>query len=105
MKEVNVNGYKEIGYAVTVEVSGNTEEYAMSFLHIFNNVRGNDGLLKVRNYFDSNDITVYCDEDSKDGLIRYLKTFGKITGCHKVIVYKIEEPYYDLDEYYDIVII
>ena len=27
------------GWAVTVRIEGNTQEYALSFLHIFNNVR------------------------------------------------------------------
>lgn len=105
MKEVETKVYETEGYAITVNVEGNTKEYAESFLHIFNNVRASDKLIKVKNYYDSNDVTVYCELDAKDNLIKYLKVFGKIQGCEKVIMYQIEEPEYDIDKYYDAIII
>ena len=105
MKEVKINAYATEGYAVTVEVEGNVKEYAESFLHIFNNVREGKELLKVKNYYGSNDVTVYCELEAKDGLIKYLKAFGKIKDCEKVIVYQVEEPEYDIDEYYDVVVV
>ena len=105
MKQVKVNAYETEGYAVTVEVEGNVKEYAENFLHIFNNVRANDKLIKVKNYYDSNDVTVYCDLEAKDNLIKYLKAFGKIKDCEKVLMYQMEEPEYDIDKYYDAVIV
>lgn len=105
MKEVKVNANVTEGYAVTVEVEGNVREYAESFLHIFNNVREAKELLNVKNYYGSNDVTVYCELEAKESLVDYLKAFGKIKGCEKVIVYSVEEPDYDLDEYYDVVIV
>lgn len=105
MKEVKINAYATEGYAVTVEVEGNVKEYAESFLHIFNNVREAKELLKVKNYYGSNDVTVYCELEAKDGLVKYLKAFGKIKDCEKVIVYQVEEPEYDIDEYYDVVVV
>lgn len=105
MKEVKVNANVTEGYTVTVEIEGNVKEYAESFLHIFNNVREAKELLKVKNYYDSNDVTVYCELEAKDGLIKYLKAFGKIKECEKVIVYQVEEPEYDIDEYYDVVVV
>lgn len=105
MKEVKVNANVTEGYAVTVEIEGNVKEYAESFLHIFNNVREAKELLKVKNYYDSNDVTVYCELEAKDGLVKYLKAFGKIKDCEKVIVYQVEEPEYDIDEYYDVVVV
>lgn len=105
MKEVKINTYATEGYAVTVEVEGDVKEYAESFLHIFNNVREAKELLKVKNYYDSNDVTVYCELEAKDGLVKYLKAFGKIKDCEKVIVYQVEEPEYDIDEYYDVVVV
>ena len=105
MKEVKANANVTEGYAVTVEVEGNVKEYAESFLHIFNNVREAKELLKVKNYYGSNDVTVYCELEAKDGLIKYLKAFGKIKECEKVIVYQVEEPEYDIDEYYDVVVV
>ena len=105
MKQVKTNVYELEGYAVTVEIEGNFKEYAENFLHIFNNVRENEELLKVKNYYGSNDVTVYCKEEAKDSLIKYLKAFGEIKGCEKVLMYQVEEPDYDIDKYYDAVVI
>lgn len=104
MKEVRVNGCEFEGYAVTVDIEGDIVEYARSFLHIFNNVRESKELLKVRNYYGSNEITVYCELNSKDALIKYLKAFGEIKGCERVLLYQLTEPEYDIDKYYDVAI-
>lgn len=105
MKQVKVNAYETEGYAVTVEIEGGVREYAESFLHIFNNVRESKELVKVRNHYDSNDVTVYCELDSKDALVKYLKVFGKIKSCEKVLLYQMEEPEYDFDKYEDAIVV
>ena len=105
MKEVKTHAYELEGYAVTVDVEGDIKEYAESFLHIFNNVRESKELFKVKNYYGSNEVTVYCELDSKDALIKYLKAFGEIKGCEKVLLHQLTEPEYDLDKYYDAIII
>lgn len=104
MKEIKVDVCEFEGCAVTVDVEGNIKEYAESFLHIFNNVRESKELLKVKNYYGSNEVTVYCDLDSKDALIKYLKAFGEIKGCEKVLLYQLTEPEYDIDKYYEVVV-
>ena len=105
MRELKINAVETEGYAVTVEVEGNVNEYAENFLHIFNNVRENKELLKVKNYYSSNDVTVYCDLDSKEALIKYLKMFGEIKSCEKVLMYQMEEPEFDFDKYNDVIVI
>lgn len=105
MKEIKTNVYELEGYAVTVDVEGDIGEYAKSFLHIFNNVRESKELLKVKNYYGSNEVTVYCELDSKEALIKHLKAFGEIKGCEKVLLYQLTEPEYDFDKYYDAVIV
>ena len=105
MKEVKLNAYETEGYAVTAYIEGNVKEYAESFLHIFNNVREAKELFKVKNYYDSNYVTVYCELNAKESLVDYLSAFGKIKDCEKVVVYSVEEPDYDLDEYYDVVVV
>ena len=105
MREIKVNAYEMEGYAVTVEVEGSFEEYATNFLHIFNNVRENKELLKIKNYYGNNDVTVYCELDFKDALIKYLKMFGEIKSCEKVLMYQMEEPDYDFDKYYDAIVV
>ena len=105
MRELKVNVFETEGYAVTVEVEGDVKEYAESFLHIFNNVRASEELLKTKNYYDSNDVTVYCVSDAKEKLVKYLRAFGKIKGCEKVLMYQMEEPEYDFDKYDDVIVI
>lgn len=105
MKQVKVNVYELEGYAITVEVEGGLKEYAENFLHIFNNVRENKELLKVKNHYGNNDVTVYCEPETKDNLIKYLKVFGKIKSCEKVLMYQMEEPDYDFEKYEDAVVI
>ena len=105
MKDIKINAYATEGYAVTVEIEGGLKEYAESFLHIFNNVRANPELIKVKNYYGSNDVTIYCELDAKDSLTKYLKAFGKIKSCEKVLLFQMEEPDYDIDKYYDAVIV
>ncbi len=105
MKEIQAKVYELEGYAITVDIEGDVKEYAESFLHIFNNVRESAELFKVKNYYGSNEVTVYCELDSKDALIKYLKAFGEIKGCERVLLYQMTEPEYDIDKYYDAVII
>lgn len=105
MKQIKTKVYESEGYAVTVEVEGNIKEYAENFLHIFNNVRESNELIKVKNYYGSNDVTVYCELEAKDKLVKYLKAFGKIKGCEKVLLLQMEEPEYNIDKYYDVVIV
>lgn len=93
------------GYAVTVDVEGDIKEYAESFLHIFNNVRESKELVKIKNYYGSNEVTVYCELEAKDSLIKYLKAFGEIKSCERVLMYQMEEPDYNINKYYDVVVI
>ena len=105
MKQVDTKVYQSEGYAVTVEIEGDVKEYAESFLHIFNNVRQANELIKVKNYYGSNDVTVYCELEAKDDLVKYLKAFGKIKGYEKVLLLQMEEPDYDINKYDDVVIV
>lgn len=105
MREFKANVIETEGYAVTVEVEGNLKEYAENFLHIFNNVRENKELLKIKNYYGSNDVTVYCELEVKDNLTKYLKAFGKIKNCEKVLMYQIEEPEYDFEKYDEAIVV
>lgn len=105
MKQVKVNVCELEGCAITVEVEGNFEEYAVNFLHIFNNVRENKELLKVKNHYGNNDVTVYCELEFKDALTKYLKMFGEIKSCEKVLMYQMEEPDYDFEKYDEAIVV
>lgn len=105
MKQIKTKVYESEGFAITVSIEGDVKEYAESFLHIFNNVRENKELIKIKNYYGSNEVTVYCELEAKDSLIKYLKVFGEIKSCERVLMYQIEEPDYDIDKYYDAVVV
>lgn len=105
MRELKMNVVETEGCAVTVEIKGGLEKYAESFLHIFNNVRESKDLLKVKNHYDSNDVTVYCKSEFKEALVKYLKMFGEIKYCEKVLMYQLSEPDYDFDKYADAVVV
>lgn len=102
-KKLWVNEFE--GLAVTVELEGDVDVYAKSFLHIVNNVRESPQLLKVENN-RSNDVTVYCKEKTKEALIDYLEWFGKIKKIEKVLMYQLQDAdNYDFDKYEDVVVV
>lgn len=106
MRKIKMNALETEGYAITVELEVNSlNDYAKIFLHIFNNVRESKELLKIKNYYGSNDVTVYCEAKSKEAATKYLGSFGKIKSCEKVLVVQAEEPNYDFDKYDDVVIV
>jgi hypothetical protein len=106
MKNRKMNAIEFEAYAVTVTLPSNIDEYAKAFLHIFNNVREANELLKVDNYAWNNDVTVYCEIDSKEATIKYLENFGTLKSVDKVIAYQMAEPLdYDLDKYDEAIVV
>ena len=105
MKQLKMYVNQFEGLAITVKVEGGIDEYAKSFLHIYNNVRVSKELLKVENHYN-NDVTVYCREKTKEALIKYLKNFGEIVSIEKVLMYQLEDAMdYDFDKYDDAVVV
>lgn len=105
MREIQMNVNQFEGLAITVDVKGNIDEYAKSFLHIVNNVRESKELLKVENHY-SNDVTVYCMEDTKESLIKYLENFGEIKSIEKVLMYQLQDAIeYDFNKYEEAVVL
>ncbi len=101
--KMNVNQFE--GLAITVEIKGSVEEYAMDFLCIYNNVRESKDLLKIENHYN-NDVTVYCEEKTKESLIKYLKNFGEIKNIEKVLMYQLEDAVnYDYNKYEDAIVV
>ena len=105
MRTIRMRTNEFEAYAVRAEIKGNVEEYAMAFLHIFNNVRESRELFKVENSYN-NDVTVYCELEVKDKLEEYLKMFGEIKSCDKVLMYQLlDDTDYDFDKYDDAVVV
>ena len=105
MKELKMNVVETEGYAVTVKIDGSLEDYAKSFLNIFNNVREHEVLKKIVNHNGSNDVTVYCSLNAKEETIKYLEEFGQIKDCEKVLMYQMCEPDYDIGKYDDAIVV
>ena len=105
MRELKMNVTETVGYAVTVEIEGDYEKYAMSLLHIVNNARENKDILKKVENHHNNDVTVYCDEKYREETIKYLENFGHVKSYSRVLMYQLEEPDYDINKYDDAVVI
>lgn len=106
MRELKMNVIETEGYAVTVEIiCSSLEDYAKSFLHVVNNVRENNDILKKVKNHHNNDVTVYCVPEIKDELIRYLENFGEFKSCEKVLMYQLEESNYNINKYDDAVVV
>ena len=94
-------------FEVGVELSHNLEKYALDFLHIFNNVKERDGLIRVWNDY-KNGVYVVCDEDTHDALREYLSQFGTIKYDEPVQLLRVDSlaSYisYDLDKFTDIIL-
>ena len=88
------------GFEVTVRIDGTVQEYAMSFLHIFNNVKENDELVRVTNDYKNN-VSVVCYADALEATKSYLRQFGEIAEvCSALIVSLAEEDIeYDYSKY------
>lgn len=105
MKEVRLFASGFEGYGVTVTIEGDIEEYAKSFLAIYNNVRENRELLAITNHYN-NDVTVYCEEETRTALIEYLENYGKIKSVEKVMLYQVDKlPDYDIEKYEEAVLV
>ena len=87
------------GFEVTVRIDGTIQEYAIHFLHIFNNVKENDELVRVTNDYENN-VSVVCYADSLEETKKYLSQFGEIVEvCSALIVSFGEDIEYDYSTY------
>ena len=92
-------------YEVNVVIEGTIQEYAMNFLHIFNNVKTQEGLIRISNDY-CNGVQVVCTEEMLEPTKDYLSQFGEIQNVDKVLCMSLEEdPDYDYNKYMDLVIV
>ena len=80
---------KQKAIRFTVAIEGDTQKYAMSFLHIFNNARENhDDIYKVENCYDNRvfvTVNPYCSKEAEE----YLSQFGEILDTEEITLYII----------------
>ena len=85
--------YPETEKAVrlTVKLSDDVQQYALDFLHIFNNVREHpDMLYKLENLEGTNLVFVTCCPGDVDAARWYLSQFGKITEEEIIYLVRIQ---------------
>lgn len=93
---------KEETTKITVAIKGNVQEYALSFLHIWNNAREHENVfLKVENN-SSNLVYVSCKTKYKDSVREYLEDFGTIRSVDDVVSFfvELETDFEDFAEVY-----
>ena len=85
---------KKEAVRIEVELEGDTQTYALSFLHIFNNVRDNqDCMYRLENLSGTNRIFVTVSADFEEGAKNYLEQFGKIIGVVKCMYISVVNDY------------
>ena len=85
---------KQKAIVVTVRLDGNVQQYAMSFLHIFNNAREfPNSFYKVENISGSNDIFVTCRPSDEKEVKEYLEQFGEIRYTEEINWFVIRAEY------------
>ena len=93
MKELYTE--KENGFTICVNVLGNVDEYAKSFLAIYNNAREYPNTIaRVENSYDNRVyVTVY--EQEKERAVKWLEQFDEIKDVSPCDVFKVyaEYPY------------
>lgn len=82
---INLFYEKEKAIRITVRLDGDIQEYALSFLHIWNNAREYPNkLYKVENISASNDIFVTCNPNCEEEAKEYLEQFGEIRYTEEI---------------------
>ena len=85
------------GWEVTVRLDGTLQEYAIAFLHIFNNVKEHSELVRITNDY-GNLVYVVCYADALDDTVEYLKQFGEVVAVHSALIVRCG---YDIEYSYD----
>ena len=85
---------------IVVDIEGDVQKYAMSFLHIVNTARVNrNAFYNVKNCYD-NRVYVTCSLDEFEAVKEYLANFGKIVAEYDVQKVNVW-PEYDNSKDYD----
>lgn len=99
----NFTFIKKFAVKIQVRLSDNLNEYAVSFLNIYNNVKSSPQLLKMYNNY-GNDVFVIVEDNSKKSALKYLESLGKIISIEKVVVVQPVSAYNgDNIEYLDVI--
>lgn len=85
---------KEKAMQITVNLEGDVQRYALSFLHIWNNAREYpDMFYKVENMSGSNKVIITCRMEDAENISEYLEQFGEITYTEEINWITIKADY------------
>ena len=76
---------KRMATRIKVNITGDINDYASSFLAIYNNVKSAHELLKMYNDYD-NGVYVVCENDIVNETKVFLSQFGEIAQCETVYI-------------------
>ena len=104
-KKIMIKYYheKEKATQITVNLEGDVQKYALSFLCIFNNAREYPNMFyKVENLCGSNKVFVTCRTEDAESIKEFLEQFGEITYTEEInrIVIKAEYDMKGYDEFF-----
>ena len=94
---------KEKAIKISVELTNNTQEYALSFLHIWNNAREYPNMFyKVENN-SGNSVFVTCNPKHAEEIKEYLEQFGEIWYTEEInwIIVSMEWDMKGYEELFD----
>jgi hypothetical protein len=80
---------------IKVKLSNDTDQYAISFLAIYNNVKSHSELLKLYNDYAEN-VFVVCESEVCDDTVEFLQQFGEIICVESV---EVVEPLFTNYDY------
>jgi hypothetical protein len=79
----NMKYNRKIVCRIRVDLGQDIENYAKSFLAIYNNVKNDKDLLKMYNDYGNN-VYVVCEEHVRDAAVQFLEQFGEVKSVDKV---------------------
>lgn len=83
-----------------VEIAGNIDDYARSFLAIYNNVKNDKDLLKMYNDYGDN-VYVICECHVREAATEFLDQFGNILSVEEIEVVQPIGYDYEYDDNVD----
>lgn len=80
---------KQNAIRLSVELKGNVQEYAMSFLQIFNNAREYPNMIYRVENNPGNTVYVTCNPEDVDAVRGFLSQFGEIENEEEIVKFVV----------------
>ena len=84
---------KQKAIQITVRLDGDVQEYAMSFLHIWNNAREYPNMFYKLENNRGNDVFVTCRPSDAEAIKEYLEQFGEIRYTEEINWFVVHAEY------------